>query len=93
MKASIFGLASFALFAVTSVLASPVAIDQTPALIERRGTVGLDNIVSVLITDVKSVNTNYNSTCASTCTQAQVVSINQLQPYIVLTFGTDELVS
>ncbi|KAF8244627.1 hypothetical protein K440DRAFT_558307 [Wilcoxina mikolae CBS 423.85] len=74
MKASIFGLASFAFFAVTSVLASPVAIEQSPAVIERRDIVDIDVIVTNLLADVKTVNGNYNLTCASTCTQTQVTS-------------------
>ncbi|KAF8245026.1 hypothetical protein K440DRAFT_423479 [Wilcoxina mikolae CBS 423.85] len=86
MKFSLLSLASFAIFCTTSVLASPVAISPDNALIERdtslvsRDTalnslttrdIDIDIIVNAFFTDVKNVNSKYNSTCSGGCSQDQ----------------------
>jgi len=73
MKATFFGFASVALFALTNlVIASPT---PESALVEKRQDYdSIPTIITAAIADAKVVDAKYNSTCAGSCSTTDVSS-------------------
>ena len=72
MKFSLFGFASLTLFAVTSVIASPVAVE--PKQLAQRTPDDIDVIVNTLYSSVQTTSSHYQSVCSSSCSSAHIVS-------------------